>query len=427
MKHYNIFISYRRDGGAQYARTLQLILESRGYRTFLDYDELTDGVFKPEIEEGIKTSDVYIIILSPHALDRCVNEDDWVRREIELAAKLNKQIIPVNPDGLFKELPAQLPEHLAAIIGQRQYSEIFFGQNLRPTVGVMIKNRIRPYTRRHIRWLAPTLIAVAVIIAAIVGVKRYHNAEIERLKEEITFGGEQIDWAPDITKTQLLAVGEIVGQMVDIQGGEFVQGPVADENGEYDETVDPDIEVPPFAVKLPGFKIGKFEVTVGQWNAIMDDTRKGDPAMPVADVTYAACDSFINRLNDLTVLNFRLPTESEWEYAARGGMAHDTYRYAGSDGPEACAWFKANSRGVAHSDLPVEPTADDLFNMSGNVSEWTSTDFVPYNGDDTLADIKSKVIRGGNYESEDYEITVWHRDMLSPDEKSPTVGLRLAI
>lgn len=106
LQRYDVFISYRRDGGAQYARTLQLMLEMRGYRVFLDYDELVDGQFSPKIEAAIHNSTIYMIVLSKGSMARCANEGDWVRLEIEQALKANKRLVPVNPDGTFDGIPA---------------------------------------------------------------------------------------------------------------------------------------------------------------------------------------------------------------------------------------------------------------------------------------------------------------------------------
>ena len=79
---YDIFISYRRESGAQYARILQLMLSQRGYKVFLDYDELTDGRFGNHIKEAIESSSIFMIILSRQSLQRCKNEDDWVRANL---------------------------------------------------------------------------------------------------------------------------------------------------------------------------------------------------------------------------------------------------------------------------------------------------------------------------------------------------------
>ncbi|MBP5748622.1 MAG: toll/interleukin-1 receptor domain-containing protein, partial [Treponema sp.] len=89
----------RRDGGVEFARSLEGALAKQGLRVFLDLDEIEDGEFPIIIEEAIRSAPVFMLILSPHALDRCVNEGDWVRREIETAQKLGKQIVNCTPFG----------------------------------------------------------------------------------------------------------------------------------------------------------------------------------------------------------------------------------------------------------------------------------------------------------------------------------------
>ena len=85
MDKYDIFISYRRDGGRDIARPIKLELEKHGYSVFLDFDELKDGSFNQKIKDAIASAPIFIVILSSHALDRCSNQDDWVRQEIEYA------------------------------------------------------------------------------------------------------------------------------------------------------------------------------------------------------------------------------------------------------------------------------------------------------------------------------------------------------
>ena len=95
---YDIFISYRRIGGKDKARPLKSELEKRGYKVFLDFDDLKDSVFDKRIMDAIDEAPVFLIILSAHALDRCKNENDWVRKEIEYAEMKKKHFVPVNPD-----------------------------------------------------------------------------------------------------------------------------------------------------------------------------------------------------------------------------------------------------------------------------------------------------------------------------------------
>lgn len=151
---YDIFISYRRDSGAQYARIMQLMLQQRGYKVFLDYDELTDGVFGDHIKTAIIEAPVFMLILSENSLDRCVNEDDWVRQEILLAIKEEKPVIPVNPDNKFNGLPKDcgdviIPDEIKNYIISNQHSEIGFGQTLGVTIELMIEKRIVPRLGRR--------------------------------------------------------------------------------------------------------------------------------------------------------------------------------------------------------------------------------------------------------------------------------------
>lgn len=144
--NYAIFISYRRDGGAYYARILKAELEKRGYkdRVFLDYDELNDGRFDSRIMHAIECAPIFIFILSPGALDRCTNDNDWVRREIIYAMEHERQIVPVNCDGLFKEFPKTIPLEIKNILGQHQFSEINYQSLLNESIEKLIKYRIAP-------------------------------------------------------------------------------------------------------------------------------------------------------------------------------------------------------------------------------------------------------------------------------------------
>lgn len=430
---YDIFISYRRDGGAQYARTLQLMLEKKGYKVFLDYDELKDEKFSPQIEAAIKSSTVYLIVLTKGSMARCANEGDWVRREIEIAVENGKHIVPINPDGTYDGMPANVPQDIRSAIDDTQHSEINFGQTLNVTVDQMVRNRIKPYVRHYNRmlWLC---LAVGLCLITAPGYLYWQHkrasdlaAEIESLKQEITFQGNSISWPGGIDKNQLLAVKEIFDNMQLIEGGEFYQGAQPQPDGTYHENVEPEFETPAHKERVESFYLSKFEVTRGQWNAIMNDCREGDPNLPVDSVTFEQAKGFAERLFEITGQLFKLPSETEWEYAAKGGPQPEGLMFAGSDNPDEVAWYVKNSGGKSHCDLRATATVNDLFNMSGNVSEWCDTEFEPYDEAVPVSDAKTMVVRGGNYDSEEYEITTTHREPARPETAIPTLGFRLAI
>ena len=146
---YDIFISYRREGGDNYARTIQLELEKR-YHVFLDFDELKDGVFDQRIMDAISEAPVFLLVLSHGALDRCVNENDWVRKEILYAAKCGKHIVPVTIlDDNFEGIPSNLPEELKQLVGSHQFSELQMKTLFKSSMNELIRYRIEPYVQKQ--------------------------------------------------------------------------------------------------------------------------------------------------------------------------------------------------------------------------------------------------------------------------------------
>lgn len=454
---YDIFISYRREGGAQYARILQLMLTQRGYEVFLDYDELTDGVFSEHIKTAIKNSSVFMLILSAHSMDRCINEDDWVRQEIMLALSEGKQIIPVDPDKSFDGIPANSPDFINTVANSYSRSEINFGQTLGVTVDFMIDNRIVPIVGRRDRQIAldtagdaaiarldkksklikllkkvcSVALPILMLSAGVLIFYSLRQREYKRLKSDVILTGMYMNWASDATLAQLKTVHEILGHMESLKGGTFMMGAAPGPDETYDKGVDLYLETPQIECTVDPFYMSKYEVTIGQWGTIMkEDYDKELANLPKTGVTYYNCLEFIDALKRLTGLQFSLPSEAEWEYAARGGDNPDNTIYAGSPDPDKVAWYCKNSKGVAHECNAkisgMDANGADLLDMSGNVSEWCDTPFSPHSKPDEVWD-DNKVIRGGNYDSEVYELTVTHRDPMPAAHSLSTLGFRLII
>ena len=142
---YDIFISYRREGGEKTARLIQLLLEKYGYRVFLDYDACNTDSWEKKIKTGIEDSKVFLFILSLGSLDKCHNEGDWVRKEVEYAYDLHKNIIPINPDKEFGDFPNDCPQSVRKALGQHTFFEIYTTQHLRTTVEALVEQRIKEF------------------------------------------------------------------------------------------------------------------------------------------------------------------------------------------------------------------------------------------------------------------------------------------
>ena len=191
--------------------------------------------------------------------------------------------------------------------------------------------------------------------------------------------------------SETFTVNGVSFEMVRVDGGSFMMGSY---NGDSDEQ-------PVHSETVSTFYIGKTEVTQALWTAVMGSNPsyfKG-PNLPVEMVSWNDCQEFIDRLNRITGKNFRLPTESEWEYAARGGNRSRGYDYSGSNNLQSVGWYDGNSGGSTH---PVGSKLDNelgLYDMSGNVYEWTSdlwsSNYSSYRNGGSSGSYR--VSRGGSY------------------------------
>jgi sulfatase modifying factor 1 len=214
--------------------------------------------------------------------------------------------------------------------------------------------------------------------------------------------------------------------MIPVLGGTFLMGCSDDDP---DASVD---EKPRHEVTVGDFEIGKYPVTQKLWQEIMGVNPsyfKDCDDCPVECITWNNVQEFLQKLNArFPGKNYRMPTEAEWEYAARGGSLSKGYKYAGSDNLDEVAWYDANSGAKTHSVGSKKANELGLYDMSGNVMEWSS-DFwgMTYLPDPTERVITDgPVLRGGSWYFGARYSRVAYRFTLSPDCAAHLLGIRLA-
>ncbi len=218
--------------------------------------------------------------------------------------------------------------------------------------------------------------------------------------------------------------------MVSVAGGTFTMGATSEQVSDADAD-----EKPSHDVTLNGFSIGQTEVTQGLWEAVMGSNpssfKKGEN-YPVEQVSYWDCKSFISKLNSLTGKNFRLPTEAEWEYAARGGRHSQGYKYSGSNSPGSVAWYSDNSGKTTHPVATKAANELGLYDMSGNVWEWCNDWYGDYSAAEQTnprgpGSGSYRVYRGGSWYSDAGNCRASYRRRSTPSRRSNILGFRLAL
>ena len=258
------------------------------------------------------------------------------------------------------------------------------------------------------------------------------------------------------SETTTYTVNGVSFDMVSVAGGTFTMGATSEQdsdeyNGkmpahrvkpsatnkgktsEQGSDADSD-ETPTHKVTLSDFMIGKTEVTQELWQAVMGSNPsrfKGDN-LPVESVSYEDCEKFIEKLKSLTGQDFRLPTEAEWEYAARGGNKSKGYKYSGSNDIGSVAWYHSNSSSKTHAVATKSANELGLYDMTGNVWEWCYDYYDDYSsGSQTNpkgpSEGSTRVGRGGCLFNPAGGCRVSNRCDSNPDYRIYGQGLRLAL
>ena len=227
---------------------------------------------------------------------------------------------------------------------------------------------------------------------------------------------------------KIIQVNGIEYKFIKIEGGTFDMGA---ENSRYDES-------PVHQVTLSDYYIAETPVTQELWNAVMGNNPscfKGEE-LPVEQVSWMNCVEFIKKISSITDMELRLPTEAEWEYAARGGKYSKGYMYSGGNDIDQVAWWAGNSADTTHAVKTKKPNELGIYDMSGNVWEWCNDNYASYSNESVLnpqgpTKETSKIQRGGCWDGQLFankdscEVTYRSSDLKTYFSKR--IGLRLAM
>ena len=472
----HVFISYsRRDyvnerGEVKPGNSVSQImdaLEKAHISYWIDKEGIYHGdKFKGVLASAIEAADVFIFVSSESS-----NKSEWTAKEIDVAVYENKDIIPVRIDDSKYNNSVKLE-----LVGLE-----FINFQCNPTLALeeLVKS-----IKKHIKAPEVDIKKIKDEIKALEkeGCQLYSQQkriydEVANKKRQIGEGtmncpvcGETNDisslycprcgWAfvPFTSKkldekrlnthrrlwsglasgnkapeepTEILPepIKEIIDNMVEVEGGTFIMGATPEQGEEAFND-----EKPPHKVTVSTFHIGRYPVTQEQWKAVMGSNPsyfQGE-RHPGEQVNWMDCQDFVKKLSKITGLKFRLPTEAEWEYAARGGKKGKGHKYSGGDLLAQIAWYNENSGGTSHEVGQKAPNELGLYDMSGNIWEWVQDwkgDFTneeqmnpkgPEEGDE-------RICRGGGWNREHDRCRVSYRGDDLPDLRYRSLGLRVVM
>lgn len=486
---FDIFISYRRDGGLEAANLIYERLSQEGYTISFDIDNSRSGPFDKNLFRRIEQCSDFLLVVDPHCFDKMLNpteEKDWVRKELAYALKLKKNIIPIRFEGVEYPKKECLPKDVKQLPRQ---NDVYYVKRHVSNLIKDVKSFLWSHPRKSTDALHPYLKVDTNLRCKVFvdgrdkGIANEGELKMLSLRKgqyQLKFVSElnQEDVIKDnylmpdedrIYPVDLLSIqkqredeclreekekaGEFCVEGVDfkmvyVEGGSFMMGAT-----DGDQEADSD-ERPAHKVMLDDYYIGETVVTQKLWKAVMGNNpsdSKGEDN-PVECVSWYDCQEFIQKLNDLTGRTFRLPTEAEWEFAARGGNKSQRYKYSGSKDINEVAWYWLNSgdkilkgtdedrnlekivknNSKTHPVGQKKPNELGLYDMSGNISEWCNDRYDIYSADPQTnpegpKEGRHRVARGGGWRSPAKYCRVSYRYGFNPSEKFSSFGFRLAL
>lgn len=417
-KKYDVFISYSRKDFDEVNTFVEMLKKSiPALNVWFDIEGIESGdEFDEKIIDAIENSFCVLFALSDNSL-----QSQWTKDEVMYAKNIGIKVIPVLLEGaklkgwfLFKF------GRIDYINSKNQKEMDKLLNNLSSWIGKAVVDSANLVEQPSIEQKQAVPIA--------------HTEPTPVSTSEISTSTPQ----PDITPTkEVIAIDKrefivngVPFTMVHVEGGSFTMGATKEQNS---QTLD---QKPAHKVTLSQYYIGETAVTQELWEAVMDVNPSCFKAQkhPVEMVSWDDCQEFIARLNQLTGETFRLPTEAEWEFAARGGNKSKGFRYAGSDNLSDVAWYDDNANDQTHPIKSKLANELGLYDMNGNVWEWCndwySMDYYeisPKNNPQGPDSGSGRVNRGGSWYTNMTRLRISVRDGNASNSRYSALGFRLAM
>ena len=383
---YDVYISYSRKD-RDVALGICEDLKSIGCTVWMDIDGIQTGqLFADMIIRAIESSQVILYLASENS-----NKSQWVNREILYALENKKKVIPIKLDD------STYPASLGFLLGQISWVDF-----------------------------------------------RRAGARKDLLRSTVYLLGKESD---SIDKRSDDSISILVNgyniELTLVEGGMFTMGATLQQGGE-----NPDERIV-HIVRLDSYYMAQIPVTQKLWEIVMgkkanesflkrlfsnNDVSEIRDNLPVDNVSWNDCITFINCLNAITGKEFRLPTEAEWEYAAKGGIKgrNNGYKYSGGNNLNNVAWISENSGGDIHEVAQKSPNELGLYDMSGNVWEWCSDWYASYPVNQVTnpqgpEDGDKKVCRGGSWNDKGSDCRISRREARDPNTRNAYIGFRLVL
>ena len=379
-----------------------------------------DGLPVQELKEkGVSQQTIYAIFqaMEPLRKDRLHDMDSFISLLEEGPVQGPSEQPAIQPPSQPYTIQTLISGEAAPAAGVQDMGKIDQKQQL---VHEAEKKRIR-----NLLIVIATMV-VCVAIAALVNKCRGNTTGGNQLDStEIDSVALDAQWTND---TKTFDVNGVTFTMIPVEGGTFTMGATSEMTEPYSK------EKPTHQVTLSSYYIGETEVTQALWQAVMGSNPSyfiGDN-LPVEQVSWNDCQTFISRLNSLTGKRFRLPTEAEWEFAARGGNQSSRTQYSGSGRIGDVAWYEGNSGTKTHPVKTKQPNELGIYDMSGNVFEWCQDWYGSYSSDaqtnpSGASSGSYRVRRGASSWSDSRSCRSSDRSCENPGDSRFHLGLRLVL